>query len=617
MRALLVSPTAVPGGAERALAGLVRRLPAHGVEVVPVLLEDGPLADILAELGVPAKILPAHRFRRVDRTAATVVSLARVARAAGVDVVVSNMSKGHVAGGLAARLARVPAVWWQHGIPERSRIERAAAAVGASAIACVGDDSLAAQRRLSPRARLEKISPGTPVDAVRAAVGSGAAIRAAQGWDDTVVVGILGRLEPWKGQETFLRAAAVLAQSDPRLRFAVVGGAVLGWEGDYPQRLERLAAELGIADRTVFPGHQADAWAWLDAFDIAVHASTGEPFGLTVVEAMALGKPVVAAASGGPLETIEDGVTGLLVPPGDHDALAAAVGRLRASPELAGSIGATAAARAGRFDEDATAAAFARLVRSVVAAPATVRVHVASYNTVSSTELTIRSARRLAGYPFELVVGDSASTDGSTEMLANLERAGLIRLQQAPERRLHWEWLDGWLADCHADYAVFLDSDVELLRRGWLRELVTTALAEDAALLGGEAIPEGRDFVEPVGGKRVRLASRPSPWLLLANPLRLRPLATSFAFASEETTAVPEGLVAYDVGAALARMAAAAGLRSLTMPPGYRRFYRHYGGLSWLDAPGSRGRKLARDRRAIERRVRRARRLASAGGASG
>ncbi len=612
MRALLVSPSAVPGGAERAFAGLVRYLPEHGIDAVPVLLQDGPLAGVLAELGNPAMLLPEHRFRRVDRTAATVVALARTARAAGADVILSNMSKGHVAGGLAARLARVPAVWWQHGIPERSRIERAAAAVGAAAIACVGDDALAAQRRLAPRTRLEKISPGIPVDSVRATAGQGAAVRASLGWEDAVVVGILGRLEQWKGQETFLRAAAVLARTDPRLRFAVVGGAVLGWEGDYPESLERLAAELGIADRTVFAGHQDDPWAWLDAFDVAVHASSAEPFGLTIVEAMALGKPVVAMAGGGPLETIEDGVTGLLVPAGDDAAMAAAVGRLVGSPELAASIGATAAARAGRFDERLTATAFADLLREVVAAPVTVRVYIASYNTAGGTELAVRSARRFAGYPFELVVGDSGSTDGSAELLSGLERSGLIRLERSDGRRQHWEWLDAWLADCELDFAVFLDSDVELLRRGWLRKLVTTALHEDAALLAGEAVPEGRDFIEPVGGKRVRLASRPSPWVLLANPVRLRPVETSFAFASEETAAVPEGLIAYDVGAALQRAAEAAGLRCLTMPPSYRRSYRHYGGLSWLDAPGARGRKLARDLKTIERRVRRARRLAGA-----
>lgn len=614
MRALLISPSAVPGGAERAFAGLVRCLPSQGIDVVPVLLQDGPLAAMLAAIGNPATILPAHRFRRVDRTTATVLALARAARAAGADVIVSNMSKGHVVGGLAARLAGVPAVWWQHGIPERSRIERAAGAVRAAAIACVGDDALAAQRLLTPRARLAKIAPGIPIETVRASAGSGAAVRASLGWQDAVVVGILGRLEPWKGQETFLRAAAALAPTDARLRFAVVGGAVLGWEGSYADELERLAVELGIADRTVFAGHQDDPWAWLDAFDVAVHSSTGEPFGLTVVEAMALGKPVVATAAGGPLETVEDGVTGLLVAPGDHAATAAAVGRLVASPEFAASLGDTAAASAGRFDESLTAAAFGRLLHSVVAAPATVRVHIASYNTAGSTELTIRSARRLAGYPFDLVVGDSGSTDGSAEILAGLERSGLIRLQRSDGRRQHWEWLDGWLAECEADYAVFLDSDVELLRRGWLRELVAAALREGAVLVGAEALPEGADFVEPVGGKRVRLASRPSPWVLLADPARLRPVGASFAFASEETTTVPEGLIAYDVGAALARAAEAAGLRCVTMPTAYRRSYRHYGGLSWLEAPGSRGRKKARDLRAIERRVRRARRLASTEG---
>ncbi|HET7568459.1 MAG TPA: glycosyltransferase family 4 protein [Gaiellaceae bacterium] len=355
-----MSASSRPGGAERALLGLARSLPAAGVTPVAVVLEDGPLADWLDDAGVPPLRLPAHRFRRLDRSLATVLALRRAVREHGADVVLSNQSKTHVAGGAAALLAGVPAVWWQHGVPQPSRIERAAAAVPAAAIACVSEDGVAAQRRLTPRRRLERIPGGVPLGEVRAAAGRGAAIRERLGWSDRVVAGVVARLEPWKGQELFLRAAAELAREDDRLRFAVVGGAVLGWEGDYPQRLEALAAELGLGDRVHFAGHQEDAWAWLDALDVVVAPSLGEPFGLTVVEAMALGKPVVATDSGGHRETVEDAVSGLLVAP-EPDALAAAIRRVVAEPELAASLAAGARERAELFDESRTGPAFAAL----------------------------------------------------------------------------------------------------------------------------------------------------------------------------------------------------------------------------------------------------------------
>lgn len=365
MRALLLSPSSRPGGAERAFLGLVRSLAAQGTAVHAVLLEDGPLAEWLAAAGHPPAILPTHRFRRVDRSVATALSLRRLLMESQADVLVSSMSKAHVVGGIAARLARVPAVWWQHEIPERSHIERAAAAVPAAAVVCGSDASVAAQRRLTPHRTVVKIAPGLPVDGIRARRGSGREVRDRLGWTDAFVVGIVARLQQWKGQDVFLRAAARLAVDDPRYRFAVVGGALLGWEGSYPQDLERLATELGIAERTVFAGHQADAVAWTDALDVAVNASRGEPFGLSVVEAMALGKPVVATNEGGPAEIIADGVTGLLFPGGDHDALARAVSRLASDPSLAVALGAAATARAADFDEARTAAAFATLFESL------------------------------------------------------------------------------------------------------------------------------------------------------------------------------------------------------------------------------------------------------------
>lgn len=359
-RVLLISPSSVPGGAERALVGLAKHLPGAGFDVKAVLLQHGRLEDWLSEVDCPVTVLPPNRTRQLHRTAVTVARLAHNARRC--DVVVSNQSKGHVYGGLAAAIARRPAVWWQQGTPERSRIESVAARVPAAVVVASSTASVAAQRHLTPKRRVELVALGTDLASVQSRAGSGAFVRSKHGWASDRLVGIVGRLQEWKGQDVFLRAAALIAGTHPDVKFLVVGGAVLGWEGDYPQRLQGLARDLGIADRVHFAGHQDDVYPWFDALDVVVHASFGEPFGLVLVEAMALGKPLIATNSGGPADIVEHGTSGLLVPPGNHEAMADALIGLLDDSERSGRMGSAAALRAQHFDESAMAGRFADLL---------------------------------------------------------------------------------------------------------------------------------------------------------------------------------------------------------------------------------------------------------------
>jgi glycosyltransferase involved in cell wall biosynthesis len=360
-RALLLSPSSVPGGAERVFTTLAEVLPKHGVDVEAVLLQSGPLEDWLTEIGCAYEVVEAGRTRQLARTRRSIRRIAELA--ARNDVVVSVQTKGHVYGGLAGRRARRPSIRWQQGHPQRwGRIEMVATAIGSSAIVCTTAADAAQQRVVAPRQKVVQIPNGVAVRAVAARRGDGRAVRSAAGLGDEPVVGIVGRLEPWKGQETFLRAAALVARVRPDVRFAVVGGAVLGWEGDYAAALERLAADLGIADRTTFTGHHPDVFGWFDALDIVVHASEGEPFGLVIVEAMALGKPLVAAASGGPIELVEEGISGLLVPPRDDSAYADAILRYLDDPTWAASVSTAARARAEAFSDDVMGAGFASLI---------------------------------------------------------------------------------------------------------------------------------------------------------------------------------------------------------------------------------------------------------------
>ena len=358
---VLVGSSAKAGGAERALVGLARHLPTVGFRPHVVLLERGPAEAWLAAVGCRAEI--AANDGRPDAAIEVVRKLAVWTEARAV---LSSKWEAHLIGGVAAANAGLPAVWWQHDIAQKNPDELRAASLPAKAIVCGSEYAVEAQRRFAPSIPIVKIHPGIPVAEVARRAGSGARVRQLLGWPRSPLVGIIGRLERWKGQKTFLRSARLVADRRPDVRFAVVGGALKGSEGSYPDDLRELAADLGIADRVHFAGHQDDPYPWFDALDVVVHASAGEPFGLVVVEAMALGKPVVATMPGGPAEVVEDWRSGLLVPANAEQPLADAVLRILDDPELAARLGEGGRRRARQFTEQKTAEHFGLLFDQIL-----------------------------------------------------------------------------------------------------------------------------------------------------------------------------------------------------------------------------------------------------------
>jgi len=151
--------------------------------------------------------------------------------------------------------------------------------------------------------------------------------------ENAPVVGMVGRLAAQKGPLAFLRAAALVGRRFPDARFVLIGDGPL--RGD----VERLAAELAVTDRIVLAGHRADAPMLTQAFDVAVVASLSEGSSLTAMEAMAWGVPVVGTAVGGVREVVVDGETGVLVPPGDAQALGHTITALLSDPQRARELG--------------------------------------------------------------------------------------------------------------------------------------------------------------------------------------------------------------------------------------------------------------------------------------
>ena len=385
MRVVYLDHSASLSGGELALVRLLAAL--KDVEAHVILAEDGPLVHRLLETGVSVEVLAlgtgTRSLRRSEvRPGAQSAGAALVAAGYALrlslrlrdlrpQLVHTNSLKAGVYGTAAARMARIPAVWHvrdrisEEYLPGPAvMIVRRLMESGAHAIIANSATTLATLR-LSP-------GQGTVIPSSLGAIGSardgtGPEGRARPQVAHPVVVGIVGRIAPWKGQDVALRAFS-RAFPNGGERLVVVGAPLFGQdEVSYDASLRTLARGLGIADRVEFRGFQEDVAGELGQIDILVHASTiPEPFGQVVVEGMAAGRPVVAADAGGPAEVITDGVDGVLYRGGDIDGLSRALQRLAADPSLRSRLGAAAKRRSGDFSSERASAKVMDVYRQVL-----------------------------------------------------------------------------------------------------------------------------------------------------------------------------------------------------------------------------------------------------------
>jgi glycosyltransferase involved in cell wall biosynthesis len=300
-------------------------------------------------------------MRQVLRQARAAWKLSRILRRRRARAVLSWMSKAHVVGGVAAKLAGVPAFWFQHGLPAGHWLDRLATAIPARMVLACSAASAAAQSRMRPRRPVDIVYPGIDLARFdRDGLPTPAEARRRLSLPTGVpLVGIVGRLQRWKGMHVLIEAMVRVRGRFPAARCVVVGG-THALEPHYEAQLRRRVTELELDEAVIFAGFRRDVELWMQSLDVVVHASDREPFGLVVVEAMALGKAVIASAEGGPTEIVTPGVDGVLVPYGDHEELAEAICRYLESPALREQHGRAARGRAAQFSTGRFARAIAR-----------------------------------------------------------------------------------------------------------------------------------------------------------------------------------------------------------------------------------------------------------------
>jgi glycosyltransferase involved in cell wall biosynthesis len=274
-------------------------------------------------------------------------------RAERTDVVHAHLTLAEWHGGLAARLARRPLVSTLHSIAEDREGSGWASRVAASfatkrlatRLLAVGESVYASHlRTLGGAAAKLEVVRNIPVAPLLLPPRFDRDAKCAELGLTRPLVTSVSRLAAMRDHETLIRAGAVLVRELPTLTVALVG------EGEEEQRLRRLVRELQLEASVRFLGTRMDAAEVLAASDVICQPTLYEGLPITVLDAMSLGLPVVASDVPGNAELLDNGQTGLLVPPRSVDSLAGVLKRLLRQPELARRLGAAARERvAGRF----------------------------------------------------------------------------------------------------------------------------------------------------------------------------------------------------------------------------------------------------------------------------
>jgi glycosyltransferase involved in cell wall biosynthesis len=339
MRVLHLSSGNMFGGVETLLATLARYASvSSSLEPHFGFAFRGRIEREIREVGLPVHLFNEIRLRDP------------LIRREEIECVICHGYWPIVIFGLEVRRAEIPLVMWLHDLPDGKHwLQRLARRIVPDLVLCNSRFTAGLVSRLYPATRHEVLYYPVELAHERGDRQERAATRgeADTGVDDVVIVQV-SRMEEWKGHALHLRALAEI-RDVPNWVCWQVGGAQRPSEEAYRAHLERLAVDLGIAERVRFLGQRSDVLRLLDAADVHCQPNTGpEPFGITFVEALNAGLPVVTTAMGGAQEIV-DSSCGILVPPADAVALGEALRRMIGDDQLRARLGAAGPRRAAEL----------------------------------------------------------------------------------------------------------------------------------------------------------------------------------------------------------------------------------------------------------------------------
>ena len=326
---MVICSSSLLGGAETHLLTFARKLNKKRFNLNFVCPSEGNLTFELRRLNIEPIIIDVRKKSNLK----AIPRLIRIIKDQGIDIVHTHGLRGAFFGHLAAKVAGAPIILstihdliYTH---QKFSTRKARSYILLIKLTtALADKVIAVSEKVKQDlivkggVKLDKlitIHNGIDLDEFRAARDRESIRRELGIASQTPVVGITGRLVPEKGIEYFLKAASQIKKGLVKIKFLIVG------DGPSRQQLENLAKKLGISQDCLFTGFRKEIADIISIFDVSVLSSLCEPFGLAILEYMALGKPVVATNAGGVSEIIEDGKNGILVPPQQSGRLAQAV----------------------------------------------------------------------------------------------------------------------------------------------------------------------------------------------------------------------------------------------------------------------------------------------------
>jgi glycosyltransferase involved in cell wall biosynthesis len=365
IKILFFDHSPIMSGAEYSLLDILQGLKNRSMDYCLLTTQGSSLAKRTTDIGIinieiplPEKLLninkndfqkePFKIIQSLGSAIKAVIEIYNILRKGKYDVIYTNTLKSHILGGLAGRLTGIKVIWHMRDIPIQKRPERAIhfasifipdkiVAVSEAVGRQFGDRKVSViYNGIDAEAIQKKATQESPAETGRLIENSGGG----------PIVGMVGQIARWKGQDVFLQAAKLLAEKLPQAKFLIIGEALFD-EKDFRRELKDFVANNNLQERVIFTGHLENVYPLLQRLDVLAHCSVEpEPFGRVLIEAMALGVPVIAARGGAVEEIIQDREDGLIVIPGDYCQLAAAIEKLLADKPLRSRLASNGAIKA-------------------------------------------------------------------------------------------------------------------------------------------------------------------------------------------------------------------------------------------------------------------------------